>query len=103
MKENAKHEKRRDKLSQRLKDKSNYEVFSSSSFSSFAASVNSGESSKNQSNSEDSSSSISSNAKKNARESKLVTETSPLPNNDAMMIGDLGYEEDIDNNWRTRV
>ena len=98
MKENAKHEKRRDKLSQRLKDKPNYEVFFFSSFSSFAASVSSGESSKNQSNSEDSSSSISSNAKENAGESKLVIGTSPLPNNDAMMTGGLGYEEDINNN-----
>jgi len=103
MKENAKHEKRRDRLSQRLKDKPNYEVSSSSSFSSSAASVSSGESSENQSNSEDSSSSISSDAEENAGESELVTGTSPLPNNDAMMTGGLGYEEDMNNNWRAGV
>jgi hypothetical protein len=103
MKENAKHEKRRNKLSQRLKDKSDYEVSFFFSSSSFAAFVSSGESSKNQSNFEDSSSSISFDAKENARESKLVTGTSPLPNNDAMMTRDLGYEEDMNNNWRARV
>ena len=35
---------------------------------------------------------------KNARELKLVIETSSLSNNDAIMIEDLGYEEDINNN-----
>ena len=95
MKENAKYEKRRNKLSQRLKNKSNYEVFF---FFFFVAFVSNEESFKNQSNFEDSSSSISFDAKKNARESKLVIETSPSPNNDATMTRDLGYEEDIDNN-----
>jgi len=103
MKENAKHEKRRDKLSQRLKDKSNYEVFFFFFFFSFVTFVSSGESFKNQSNFEDDSSSISFDAKKNAGESKLVTGTSPLSNNDAMMIEGLGYEEDMNNNWRARV
>jgi hypothetical protein len=103
MKENAKHEKRRDRLSQRLKNKSNYEVSFFSFFSFFVASVSSGESFENQSNSEDSSSSIFFDAEENAGESKLVTGTSSLPNNDAMMTGGLDYEEDMNNNWRARV
>jgi hypothetical protein len=103
IKENAKHEKKRNRLSQRLKNKSNYEVFFFFFFFFFVAFVSSEESSKNQSNFEDSSSSISSDAEKNAEESKLVTGTNLLPNNDAMMTGDLGYEEDINNNWRARM
>jgi hypothetical protein len=103
MKENAKHKKRRNRLSQRLKNKPNYEVFFFFFFSFFVASVSSGESFENQSNFEDSSSSISSDAEKNAEESELVTGTSSLPNNDAMMTGGLDYEEDMNNNWRARV
>ncbi len=98
MKENAKHEKRKDKLSQQLKNKSNYEVFFFFFFFFFVAFVSNGKSFKNQSNFEDNSSSIFFDAKKNARKSKLVIETSSLSNNDAMMIEGLGYEEDIDNN-----
>ncbi len=64
----------------------------------FVVFVNNEKSFKNQSNFEDNNSSIFSNAKKNARKSKLVIKTSSLSNNDAMIIEDLDYEKDINNN-----
>jgi len=75
----------------------NYEVFFFFFFF-FVAFVNSKKSFENQSNFEDNSSSIFFDAKKNAKELKLVIETSSLSNNDAIMIKGLDYEEDINNN-----
>jgi len=75
-----------------------YEVFFFFFFFFFVAFVSNEKSFENQSNFEDNSFSISFDAKKNARKSKLVIGTSPLPNNDAMMIEGLDYEEDINNN-----
>jgi len=73
-----------------------YEVFFFFFF--FVIFVSNEKSFKNQSNFEDSNSSIFFDAKKNARELKLVIGTSSLPNNNAMITRDLDYEEDMNNN-----
>jgi len=97
---NAKHEKRRDRLSQRLKDKPDYEL-SSSSFS-VASSTSNNDSSEDQSNSEDSSlnsipSDVEEDANNNGKEpgttADIVTGASPPPNDDAIMTGGLNDDD----------
>jgi len=93
---NVKHEKRRNRLSQQLKDKPDYEFTSSSS-------ISNSKSSEDQSNSEDSSSdSILSDAEENAEDAEedaeeskiadLATGASPL-NDNAIITGDLNDNE----------
>lgn len=60
--------------------------------------VNNEESFENQDNFNDSSSNIHIDAKKNAKESKLVTKASSSFNDDAMMTKDLDYEEEMNDN-----
>ena len=76
----------------------NYEVFFFFFFFFFVVFVSSEKSFENQSNFEDNSSNIFFDAKKNARKFELVTRTSLLSNNNAMITRDLDYEEDINNN-----
>jgi len=109
LKTNIKYEKRRDCLNQRLKNKSNYKFFFFFFFFSFfffffffffvVVSISDSKSFENQNNSKDSSlNSIFFDAKNNTKKSKianLVTKTSSLSNNNAIIIEDLNNKDKI--------